>query len=236
MHDLRAAPAAPLTVVAGQAACEPLDIPANVAVAADLVRRAADLGADLLVLPELFLTGYELAAIVADQQECTVGPADTRLEPLSAAFAEGRLAVIAGAPTRDPESGALHIAALVLGRDGRWAGQYAKQHVAPAERAAGFRPGAGGCTVTIGGWRLGLGVCWDSSYPEHARGAALDGCCAYLVGAMFAQGGGARKRAIVGSARAIDNAGYVVFANHSGPSGPYLGCGRSAVWNPVRLL
>ncbi|HZD71391.1 MAG TPA: nitrilase-related carbon-nitrogen hydrolase, partial [Actinomycetes bacterium] len=66
MDDLRAAPAGPLTVAAGQAACAALDVHANVAAAADLVRRAADHGADLLVLPELFLTGYELGAIAAD--------------------------------------------------------------------------------------------------------------------------------------------------------------------------
>ncbi|HLL68279.1 MAG TPA: hypothetical protein VK453_21570 [Micromonosporaceae bacterium] len=45
-------PAGVLTVAAGQAACTGLDIPANVAVAAELVRRAADQGADLVVLPD----------------------------------------------------------------------------------------------------------------------------------------------------------------------------------------
>jgi predicted amidohydrolase len=47
-------------VAAGQAAHTALDIPGNVAVAADMICRAAGQGADLLVLPELILTGYEL--------------------------------------------------------------------------------------------------------------------------------------------------------------------------------
>src|SRR5262249_17947058 len=63
MDDLRSVPFATLVVAAGQARCAALDVGANVAVAADLVRHAAGEGADLLVLPELFLTGYELEAI-----------------------------------------------------------------------------------------------------------------------------------------------------------------------------
>lgn len=91
MDDLGAVPAAPLTVAAGQAACTALDIPANVAVAADLVRRAADQGADLLVLPELFLTGYELPAIVADPQTYTLSPADLRLNPVGCRYSDRAL-------------------------------------------------------------------------------------------------------------------------------------------------
>ena len=229
-------PPGALTVAAGQAACTALDIPANVAVAADLVRCAADQGADLLVLPELFLTGYELPAIVAAPETYTLGPADVRLETLATACAETRTAVVVGAPTRDPESEEMYISALVLGRDGRFAARYDKQHVDSAERSAGFSPGTSGCTLTVDGWRLGLGICWDSSYPEHARAAALDGCHAYLVGAMFGRGRGAHRRATVCPARALDNASYVVVANHNGPSGPYHGCGRSAVWNPDGTL
>src|SRR5207245_1548172 len=122
--------------------------------------------------------------------------------------------------------GTLHISALVLDSDGRVAARYDKQHVDASERAAGFSPGAGGCTLTLEGWRLGLGICWDSSYPEHARAAALDGCHAYLIGALFGGSRGAHKRATVCPARAVDNAAYVVVANHSGRSGPYDGCGH----------
>ncbi|MEU9101293.1 carbon-nitrogen hydrolase family protein [Streptomyces sp. NPDC048361] len=236
MDDLHALPSGPLTVAAGQATCTALDIPANVAVVADLVRRAADQGADLLVLPELFLTGYELPGIAAHPESSTLNATDSRLDPLAAVCAETRTAVVAGAPTHNPQSRRLHISALVLGRDGRFAAQYDKQHATPSERAAGFSPGTRGCTLTLDGWRLGLGICWDSGYPEHARAAVLDGCHAYLVGAMFGRGPGAHQRATVFPARALDNTSYVLLANHSGPSGAYHGCGGSAVWNPDGTL
>ncbi|MBO0869379.1 MAG: carbon-nitrogen hydrolase family protein [Micromonosporaceae bacterium] len=236
MVDLQAAPPTALTVAVGQAACAALDVQANVANAADLVRRAADQGADLLVLPELFLTGYELTAIAGDPAKYTTGPADPRLGPLSVACGQTGTAAVLGAPTRDPGTGRPFISAIVLDRTGRYATEYNKQHLDPAERAAGFGCGASGCTATMDGWRLGLGICWDSSFPEHARAAALDGCHAYLVGAMFDRGRGDLKRRILGPARALDNACFVAFANHSGRSGPYVGCGASAVWGPDGAL
>jgi predicted amidohydrolase len=196
-----------------------------VATAASLVRRAA---ADVLVLPELFLTGYELDPSHA------VSSTDPRLDPLAAACAETRTAVMVSAPTRDADGA--YISALVFGRDGQLAAQYNKQHLDAAERAAGFCLGASGCTITIDGWRLGLGICWDSSFPEHSRAAALDGCHAYLVSGLFAQGRGERKRATLGPARAIDNACYVAISNHNGQSGPYTGSAHSAIWDPNGVL
>lgn len=221
-------------VAAGQATCVALDISANVATAATLVRRAADAGAELLVLPELFLTGYELPAIVANPSTYTLGAEDPRLDPLATACAETHTAVLAGAPTHNAD--AVHISALILDRTGTFAGQYNKQHATAKERAAGISPGSDGCTLTMDGWRLGVAICADASHPEHAHAAAVDGCHAYLVGAMYDQGDGAHKRATIFPARALDNASYVVLANHTGPSGPYHGCAHSAVWNPDGTL
>ncbi|MFI9271160.1 carbon-nitrogen hydrolase family protein [Kitasatospora sp. NPDC052896] len=233
LHDL---PTTPITLAAGQAPCVPLDVAANVATSAELVRRAADRGASLLVLPELFLTGYELPGILADPGRQTLSGTDPRLDPLAAACAETRTAVAVGAPTVDPGNGGPLISQLVLGRDGHLVAQYDKQHVTPTERAAGFGAGSSGCTVELDGWRLGLGICWDSGFPEHARAAALAGCHGYLVGAMFGRGNGERQRDILFPARALDNTGYVLLANFSGPSGPYHGCGGSAVWGPDGTL
>lgn len=121
---LCAVPPAPLTVAPGQAPCIALDIAGNASRAAQLVRRAAAGGADLLILPELFLTGYELQTIVAEPARYTVGLEDGRLESLSAACAETRTAVVVGAPTHDVDSGRLYISALVLDRRGEFAARY----------------------------------------------------------------------------------------------------------------
>ncbi|PBC76794.1 putative amidohydrolase [Streptomyces sp. TLI_235] len=229
---IHALPASLLCVAVAQAPLVPLDIAANAATAAGLVRRAAERGARLLLLSELFLTGYETTRIAADPDTLTVAPDDPRLAPLAEACAETGTAVVVGAPVRDAETGALHIAALALDSAGWLAAVYRKQFATPNERAAGFSAGSGGCTLELDGWRLGVGVCWDSGFPEHARAAALDGAHAYLVGALFGTGTGAHQRRTVFPARALDNTLYVLLANHIGRSGPYTGCGGSAVWGP----
>ncbi|GIF62017.1 carbon-nitrogen hydrolase [Asanoa ishikariensis] len=225
MHPL---PPEPLTVAAGQATCVSLDVAANVATAAALVRQAA--GAAVLVLPELFLTGYELAVL----RSHAVEPDDDRLEPLAKACAETGTAVVIGAPV--VASGQAYISALVFDRSGSVVGRYDKQRPTATERVAGATAGAHGCTLEVDGWRLGLGICADTGFPEHARAAALDGCHAYLVGAMFNPGRSAHRRATQLPARAQDNTCYAVLANHSGRSGPLVGCGGSAIWNPDGTL
>jgi predicted amidohydrolase len=232
----RAAPTAPLTIAAGQARCVSLDIPANVATASELVRQAAAQGADLLLLPELFLTGYELEAIAAEPRRYALERDDSRLDPLAAVCAATRTAVLVGMVATDSDTEALHISALVLGRDGGFIARYDKQHVDADEEAAGFSAGKGRCTITLDGWRLGLAICRDSSFPDHARAAALDGCHAYLICALFPGERGERGRSILCPARAMDNAMYVAAANHCSPSGHLTGCGRSAIWDPEGMV
>lgn len=229
--SIRAVPAAPLCVAAGQAAPTDLDVVTNAAIAGSLVRQAAEAGAALVVLPELFLTGYRLDVAADDPGRYAVTPEDPRLDALRSACADGNAAAVVGAATRDAES--LRISTLVIGPDGAHRGRYDKQHLDTAERAAGFTAGSRGCTIVLDGWRLGLAVCWDSSFPEHARAAALDGCQAYVVSAMFDRGVGVIKHRIIPPARAWDNACYVVVANHCARSGPYDGCGGSGAWDPA---
>lgn len=219
-----------VTVAAGQAPCAPCDVVANAATAAAMVRRANDEGASLLVLPELFLSGYELDAIALDRS-LSIDADDARLDPIAEACRDAHTALVIGAPTRG-SSGARYISALVFGRNGQRAGQYDKQFLDGAERAAGFETGVGDVAITIDGWRVGLGICWDAAFPEHARISAMDGCHAYAVGGLFSRGAGERTRAIRGAARAVDNSMYVLFANHVGSQGAYIGSGHSAIWDP----
>ena len=144
---------------------------------------------------------------------------DSRAAPAATASASST-------PTRG-SSGAHYISALVFGRNGQRTGQYDKQFVTETERSAGFAVGVGDVAVTIDGWRIGLGVCWDAAFPEHARTSALDGCHAYAVGGLFD-----RKCGIRGAARAVDNSMYVLFANYVGRQGPHVASGHSAIWDP----
>ncbi|MBD0670950.1 carbon-nitrogen hydrolase [Streptomyces sp. CBMA156] len=222
-------PERPLRIATVQTGAVAGDIPANAAEAAALIREAAGAGARLVLFAEKFLSGYEPELIRTDPVRYAVGPDDPRLAPIAEACRETGTVAIVGAAVRDGAD--LRISALVLGRDGGFVTRYDKQHLFRSERDH-FRPGSAGCTLELDGWRLGLGVCYDSGFPEHARAAALDGCHAYLVGALFSVGHGHHESRTWFPARALDNTLYTVLANHIGRTGGRHTCGGSAVWGP----
>ncbi|PYC82663.1 carbon-nitrogen hydrolase family protein [Streptomyces tateyamensis] len=229
-----ALPSRVLRIAAAQAPVLPGDVEANAARAAELVDLAAAAGARLVVFAEKFLTGYDPELIATDPVRYTVTADDPRLAPIAAACRTHAVTAVLGAATRD-EAGVLRISALVLGPDGAPLARYDKQHQYGMEPAV-FAAGSAGLTLVLDGWRLGLGICYDSGFPEHARAAALDGCHAYLVGALFGTGVGRRQRAVWFPARAMDNTMYVLLANHVGSAGDLQGCGGSAVWGPDAAL
>ncbi|WP_316526646.1 carbon-nitrogen hydrolase family protein [Kitasatospora brasiliensis] len=222
-------PERPLRIATVQAQAVAGDIPANAAQAAGLIREAARAGARLVLFAEKFLSGYEPELISTDPVKYAVRPGDPRLAPIAEACRETGTAAILGAAVQDGDD--LRISALVLGPDGGLVTRYDKQHPTRTERDH-YRPGTAGCTVELDGWRLGLGICYDSGFPEHARAAALDGCHAYLVGALFSMGHGHHESRTWFPARALDNTFYTVLANHIGHTGGWHACGGSAVWGP----
>lgn len=235
MTDTAPLPCHPLRVATAQACPEPGDIAANTATAAAMVREAADhSGARVVVFPEKFLTGYEPDIIRADPKRCAVqAEGDERLDPLLAACRDTGTVAIVGTAVHD--SGELTVSALVLDSNGTWTARYDKQMLFRTERDI-YRPGDHGLSLDVDGWRLGLGVCYDSGFPEHARAAALDGCHAYVVGALFSVGNGYYESRMWFPARAFDNTMYTVLSNHIGSTGGWATCGSSAVWDPTGRL
>ncbi|WP_280882302.1 carbon-nitrogen hydrolase family protein [Streptomyces pseudovenezuelae] len=207
----------------------------NAGRAAGLVSAAAREGARVAVLPELHLPGYDLTALAQDtRSEIMCDEAgrvwDARLEPLTGAAVQGAVAVLAGAAVRSPD-GALANSTLLVTPEGIVSVLYDKENLWHADEAALFRPGrAGGC-LEVDGWRLGIAICYDMSFPEHARSATAAGAHAYLCSSAFAAGNEPRA-AVYMAARALENTVYSVFVN---PVGGPLGrpaAGGSAVHGP----
>ncbi|GAA4892087.1 carbon-nitrogen hydrolase family protein [Stackebrandtia albiflava] len=227
-------PSAFLRVAAVQAASIPGDIIANANTAAGLIDRADHAGADVVVFPELFLPGYhpptwESRPALCDLEVDFHGQVgDRRLDPLRDMAQRHRLCVLVGASVR--QGPRRHIATLLVNRFGVVRDVYHKQHLVAVEKAS-FTAGDRGTTVVVNGWRLGVGVCYDATFPEHARAAATDGCHAYVTGGAF-NVGGEHRRDLYHAARALDNTFYVVFAGGVGGLAPWTLSGGSAVFDP----
>ncbi|MBC3256657.1 carbon-nitrogen hydrolase family protein [Pseudomonas paralactis] len=212
-----------LTLAAAQTLSIAGDVAANISRHLVFMQAAAEQGVQLLVFPELSLTGYEptLAADLA------IAPNAPLLAPLREMARELQLTAVVGMPIRLASQTQVMIGALVLGADGSVA-VYTKQHLHPGEEVA-FAAGQGGAALAWGDDRVALAVCADFSHASHPRQAAQAGANVYAAGVLISEGGYAKDSALLQS-YAAEHRLLVLMANHGGPSGGWACAGRSAIW------
>ena len=154
------------------------DVAANAKRAEEGVRLAAERGARLVCLPELFRTRYFPQVESAEPfalAEAIPGPTTERM----AAVAR-ELGVVLVVPVFERRAAGLyHNSAAVIDADGRLVGTYRKMHVPDDPlffEKFYFTPGDLGFSAfdTAAG-RIGVLICWDQWFPEAARLLALDG-------------------------------------------------------------
>ena len=155
-----------------------VDPATNMAAAVAHIRSAAAQGAEIVILPELFLSPYFCNAHdqrLFDLAEAIPGP---RTEILAAAAREAGVAVVASLFERK-SPGLFFNAAVVFDADGSLLGTYRKMHI-PHDplffEKYYFRPGDLGFKVFATKFgKVGTLVCWDQWFPEAARLTALQG-------------------------------------------------------------
>lgn len=213
----------PLIIAAAQSISIAGDLAANMVWHQRFMHVAAEQGVQLLVFPELSLTGYErgLAA------ELAIAPDAEVLQPLRDFAQEVGVTTVVGMPIRLSEDSPVLIGALVLGADGSL-GIYSKQHLHPGEEVA-FAPGTGGSTLTIGVDTVALAVCADFSHASHAAAAAQQGADLYAAGVLITENGYAPDTALL-QGYASAHSMTVLMANHGGATGGWESAGRSAIW------
>ncbi|MFF1546455.1 carbon-nitrogen hydrolase family protein [Streptomyces sp. NPDC058291] len=218
-----------MKIAAAQFTCVPADVPANVRQMAALADEARVRGAELVVFPELAVTGYEPEAVAA-RRDLWMRADDPRLDAIRAS---GIATVVNCAAAADGERPGIET--LVFGVDGELITTYRKQHLFEHEQdvfAAGRRDGR----FVFGGLRFSLATCFDNHFPELVSRGAADGCQVHLAASLYGTGGGEEELAAVYPGIAEDFDLHVVVANHVGPAGAWTGCGRSALSAPGGAL
>ncbi|MFJ2364077.1 carbon-nitrogen hydrolase family protein [Pseudomonas sp. NPDC087697] len=212
-----------LIIAAAQSISIAGDLHANIARHQRFIQVAAEQGVQLLVFPELSLTGYErgLAA------ELAIAPDAAVLQPLRDQARELGVTAVVGMPIRLSADAPVLIGALVLAADGSL-GVYSKQHLHSGEEVA-FAPGSGGSLLTMGDDTIALAVCADFSHASHAAAAADKGANIYAAGVLITEGGYAPDTALL-QGYAGEHSMLVLMANHGGATGGWESAGRSAIW------
>jgi N-carbamoylputrescine amidase len=224
----------------------------NLQKALSLIGQAAQRGAQIICLQELFRSQYfcqKQEAVIFDFAESIPGPSTEAL----AAAARQHQVVIVGSLFERRDAGVYHNTAVVLDADGSLLGTYRKMHIPDDPlyyEKYYFTPGDQGYrSFDTRYGRIGVLVCWDQWYPEGARLTALQGAKVLFyptaIGwhpAEKAQYGAAQHDAwrTIQRAHAIANGVYVAAVNRVGHEGPSEGglefWGSSFVSDPFGVV
>ncbi|MFL0411045.1 carbon-nitrogen hydrolase family protein [Microbacterium paludicola] len=217
----------PLRVAVWQCRSLPGDVAGNLARLADAASRAAGAGADVLVTPEMFVTGYDIGALrTAELAEPADGPI---FEAVAGITRRTGVAVAYGYPELLPDGRIANAAQLV--DHGRSVGAHRKAHLFGGLDSDRFAPGERPTAFDFRGRRVGMLICYDVEFPEAVRSLAVDGAEAVLVPTANMVPYALVSTVLV-RARAYENGVAVAYANYCGAEGSQVYAGLSTVCGP----
>jgi NAD+ synthase (glutamine-hydrolysing) len=202
------------------------DIAGNSRRIADALRAARDAGADLVLFPELALTGYPPEDLLL--KEHFLADARAELERLAAQVDE--LTAVVGFPERAED--VYNAAALLAG--GRVHGVYRKVYLpnyGVFDEQRYFQSGPGGAVVSLDGHLIGLSVCediWEPGPPASEEALAGATLIVNISASPYHAGKGAERERMLAQ-RARDNLACVAFCGLVGGQDELVFDGHSCV-------
>lgn len=198
----------------------------NLAAVRALAEAAREQGADLLLLPELWGSAYDLERAAAHATSREAG-----LFAETAQIAREHAIAIAGSLLEQEGSHVYNTATLVDAR-GNCVGAYRKLHLVPMleeDRYLSAGDKASAFDTSLG--RCALAVCYDLRFPELWRHYALEGARFVLIPAEWPRTRIAHWGALL-QARAIENQIFIVATNRVGTSKNEIFGGHSMIVSP----
>ena len=178
--------------------------------------------ADLVVFPELYLSGYVLAGI----DELAVRPDGKELQSIAGIAQESSTALIFGAPEHVDDGVAN--SAFCVDERGDVAAVYRKVQLFGGDESDAFVAGDELVVVELCGVKIGLMICFDLEFPEVARALARAGAELLVTISANMEPFG-NDHAVFASARAIENGLPHVYVNQVGPAGTLNFVGGSSL-------
>lgn len=201
-----------INIALAQTSCEVGDKKHNANLIKKNVKKARQRGADLVVFPELSLTGYVTRDVAYELAEPIPGPSTRLLEEL--AKTEKAYVVFGMLERSDRVHAVLYNTAVLLGPEG-FIGKYRKMHLpthSVFEEKRYFRLGYEAPVFETDIGKLGLTICYDVFFPEISRLLRLKG--AQLLICISASPAVRRRFfEILTAARAVENTSFLVYVN-----------------------
>jgi predicted amidohydrolase len=176
------------------------------------LEEASYMGADILVCPELFMSGYVSAERSKRLAEPTDGPFAAAVSALAARY---EIAVAYGYPERQGQS--VYNSMLVFGPDGEKLASYQKSCFPPGFDTDCFVPGTSDALFTLKGILCGCLICYDVEFPENVRRLAMKGVELVVVPTALLDKWVFVSEKLVPT-RAFENGISIAYANFAGDS------------------
>ncbi|MBN8870680.1 MAG: carbon-nitrogen hydrolase family protein [Solirubrobacterales bacterium] len=208
----------------------------NIETAGNLVRAAADDGAQLVVLPEKW-------SLLGDGRALAEGAESLDGEAITAArnwATDLGIHLLAGSFTETAAQGLPTNTSVLISPTGELVAEYRKLHMFDVE-AGGVeyreseheQAGEELAVADLDRLRIGLTVCYDLRFPELFRALLDRGANAFTVPSAFTSATGRDHWEVLLRARAIENQAFVLAANQVGTAEPsYDSWGHSMIVDP----
>lgn len=211
-----------MKVAIAQIVVEKGNLPHNLAKHLYCCQLAADEKADLVVFPELSLTGYEPELA----QALAVELSDPVWETLKHSARKNQLVISVGMPLKTANG--IQIGAVQVWPNGTLY-PYAKQNLYTGEDTF-FVPGTNDYQFTLQGEKISMAICADISEPQIPLRAHRQGATIFLAPVMVSKKGLTHNRTLL-QQYAQQYQLLTVMANYGGQTGGYDCGGYSSVWS-----
>jgi predicted amidohydrolase len=174
---------------------------------------------DLVVCPELFLSGYAVGDDVRRFSETQDGPFSNRVTYLAK---QQCTAIVYGYP--EQKNGELYNSAICIDNKGHVVSNHRKMLLPPGFESEYFTSGDQLSTFNLGQFKCAMLVCYDVEYPEAVRAASEAGAQIIIVPTALGEQWDVVAHKLIPT-RAFENGVWVLYANHAGVenSARYLG-------------
>jgi predicted amidohydrolase len=204
-----------IKVALAQISCKVGDKAHNIHKMATYIAKARKQKADLIVFPELSLTGYTVRDRAYELAETIPGPSTQEIEKLAK---QNNMHIIYGMIEKSAKANAVIYNTAVLTAPSGTIGHYRKMHLPTHsifEEKRYFRQGYEPTVLSTAVGKIGLIICYDIFFPEITRVLRLKG--AELITCISASPAVRRHYfETLTAARALENTVYLTFVNLAG--------------------
>ncbi len=196
------------------------DIETNISNHKKLITLALSSGTDVIIFPELSLTGYEPGLAKALATDIS----DKQFDAFQQISNENKITIGAGMPIKDDAG--IYIGMIIFQPD-QARQLYTKKYL-HADEQAFFIPGKGGTPLMNN--KIALAICYEVFVPQHPEDAFKNGATIYIA-SVAKSAAGVTKAYQTLPANALAWSITVLMANSTGYCDNFISAGSSAIWS-----